>query len=665
MTVFQKGVVLVAVPLAAQAVFVAALAWFQKRYAEAQHWSLHTKQVLDSGRRIEGRVVEAQANARGFVLTDNPAIRGDPDRLAADAVRDTGDLVASVADNPEQQDRARRIAAGARDAIAFQLELFRAMDAGRRAEAARRIRTGEGKELVDRVRADLDAFLAEEGRLDAERTAAVERAGRTVTDVLVAGAAGSFLGTVWLALLFSRGISRRLEVLAENARRLPAGKALAAAVGGTDEIAEVDVAFRRMAAEVLSLTADLDARVRVRTIELDRANAALRAGEERFRSAFDDTNVAMVLMDLDNRFVRANAAFARLFGYTPDEVLKLTMADVTHPDDLAESLARRDRLVAGAGTFFLQEKRYRHRDGRTLWGLTNVSLVRGADGRPQMYVGQVQDVTERRAAEEAVSRRTAELTDANRELAAKTQENELFVYSVSHDLRGPLVNLQGFAKELAKAADALRALLADDRVAPEVRQAGLAVLDGRAARALGFIHAAVARLGGIIDALLRLSRAGRVEYRWERVDVNRLVAQVLASLQGTVAEQGATVRVGELPPAWGDATALGQVFANLVGNALTYLDPTRPGAIEVGGTTGPDGAVTYFVRDNGLGIPAAHHQKVFQLFQRVHPGVGQGEGLGLAIVARVIDRHHGTAWVESKEGEGSTFYVRVPGEPGA
>jgi PAS domain S-box-containing protein len=661
-TIFQKGVILVAVPLLAQGVFVGMVAWFQGRYSAAQYWSLHTKEVLERGLRVEAGVVEAQSEVRGYVLTGDRSFLG-PDGRSEQILGDADRLVELVADNPAQQDRARRAADRARAAVAWQAELVRQTDTGGQAAAAARIRAGEGKELVDGLRADLGEFLAAEKTLDAGRQAVLRRNRRRVNWVLIGGALASFAGTVGLAYLFSRGIGRRLDVLVENTRRLTAGAELAPEVGGRDEIAQVDRAFRRTAAEVRALRANLEDRVRERTAELDRANVALRVEEARFRSAFDDTNVAMVLTDLDNRFVRANAAFARLFGYTMDEVLGLTMADITHPDDVGDSYAQRERLLAGQASYFQMEKRYRHKDGRTLWGLTNVSLVRGPGGEPLMYVGQVQDITGRRAAAEAVRQRTADLTEANRELALKNQEVELFVYSVSHDLRGPLVNLQGFSKELQKATDALRDLFADARVPDDLREAARPVFDQKVAKALGFIQSAVGRLGGIIDALLRLSRAGRVEYRPEAVDMNRVVGQVLGSLQGTIAERRATVGAGPLPPAYGDATALGQVFANLIGNALTYLAEGRPGRVEIGGGREADGSVTYYVRDNGLGIPAAHHQKVFQLFQRVHPGVGGGEGLGLAIVARVVERHRGRVWVESAEGQGSTFYVRLPVPP--
>jgi two-component system, cell cycle sensor histidine kinase and response regulator CckA len=136
--------------------------------------------------------------------------------------------------------------------------------------------------------------------------------------------------------------------------------------------------------------------------ERKRADEDLRRSEELFRGAFEDTNVPMVVTDMDNRFVRVNAAFAAFFGYSVEEMLALDLAAVTHPDDLGESLARREELVASRATHFTLQKRYRHRSGKILWGSTNVSLVRDAEGRPLRYVGQVQDITERKLAEETL-----------------------------------------------------------------------------------------------------------------------------------------------------------------------------------------------------------------------------------------------------------------------
>jgi signal transduction histidine kinase len=250
-------------------------------------------------------------------------------------------------------------------------------------------------------------------------------------------------------------------------------------------------------------------------------------------------------------------------------------------------------------------------------------------------------------------------------LAQKNQENELFVYSVSHDLRSPLVNLQGFSQELDLACQDLRQLLDRPDVPAALRERICRVLDENVAEATHFIQTAVSRLGRIIDALLRLSRAGRVEYQPQELDLNATVRRVVEALRGTIQQRGAQVVVSDLPPCWADPSAVEQVFANLIGNAVNYLDPNRPGRIEVGSAeTGPGvnpGMRVYYVRDNGLGIPEPYQQRVFTAFQRLHGDVAPpGEGIGLALVRRAVERHGGKVWVESAAGQGSTFSITLP-----
>jgi signal transduction histidine kinase len=176
------------------------------------------------------------------------------------------------------------------------------------------------------------------------------------------------------------------------------------------------------------------------------------------------------------------------------------------------------------------------------------------------------------------------------------------------------------------------------------------------------------RSASIIDALLRISRAGRLDYQWQRVSVARTVARVLETLHAAVTDRDVAVFVGELPPAWGDPTAIEQIFANLIGNAVHHLDSSRAGRIEIGALDAPDpeGGVratrmrTYFVKDNGFGIPDARIPKLFNVFPRLDGERVHGGGMGLALVRRVAERHGGRAWVESTEGSGSTFFVSLP-----
>ncbi len=189
------------------------------------------------------------------------------------------------------------------------------------------------------------------------------------------------------------------------------------------------------------------------------------------------------------------------------------------------------------------------------------------------------------------------------------------------------------------------------------------------ATSIHYIRAGVKRLSDIIDTLLRLSRSGRAEYRWQHVDLGSVVEHVLDAMSNTIAEREAHVTIGDLPPAWGDPTQLERVFANLLSNALNYLDHERPGLIVVGyeerkAASDRSSGSTYYVKDNGVGIPERALEKVFQTFQRMHPEKAAGEGIGLTLVKRIVERHGGKIWVESTEGEGSTFFVRLPKDRG-
>jgi signal transduction histidine kinase len=243
----------------------------------------------------------------------------------------------------------------------------------------------------------------------------------------------------------------------------------------------------------------------------------------------------------------------------------------------------------------------------------------------------------------------------------KDQENELFVYSVSHDLRSPLVNLQGFSQELSLVMKDLGGLVAESDLPEARKERARKLIERDAAESIGFIQSAVTRLASIIDALLRLSRAGRVEYRSQKNEVHAIVNRVVSAMNDSLARKKAEVAVHPLPSCWGDPTAVEQIFANLIGNAVNYLDPSRPGKIEVGVLEEDNTPfTTYYVKDNGLGIPEAQQPKVFVAFQRLHPGVAPGEGIGLALVRRVVERHGGRIWLESTPGVGTTFFVSLP-----
>jgi signal transduction histidine kinase len=261
--------------------------------------------------------------------------------------------------------------------------------------------------------------------------------------------------------------------------------------------------------------------------------------------------------------------------------------------------------------------------------------------------------------EERVVERTAALAAANVVLAQKNEEVEAFVYIVSHDLRAPLVNIQGFASEISRSCASLEETLRDGALPPDIETAALSIVREDIAGALGYINASTMKFQRLIDTLLLLSRTGRQELRFEEADVQAIVDSTIASLRQTIQGSGSEVVVEALPSLRGDITAIGQVFANLISNALKYLQPGRPGHIVVGGEI-VDGLAHYWVRDNGAGIPASAQPRLFQVFQRFHPDLASGDGMGLAIVKRIIERHGGRVWALSEEGVGTTFHVELP-----
>ena len=244
-------------------------------------------------------------------------------------------------------------------------------------------------------------------------------------------------------------------------------------------------------------------------------------------------------------------------------------------------------------------------------------------------------------------------------MQAKTEELEQIVYVTSHDLRSPLVNIQGFTSETRRSLDEIRSVLEREDLPPAARDALTAIIQREMPEALGHIVASANRMDSLLSGLLRLSRVDGAPLEVEELDMAWLVSGVVPAFALRIREAGALVEVGELPPCRGDRSQVDQVFTNLIGNALQYLDPARNGIIKVSGTRN-DGQVTYSVTDNGVGIAPEYHEKVFDLFHRLDPGAGSGEGLGLAIVRRIVKRHGGEVWVESEPGKGSTFFVSLP-----
>ena len=399
--------------------------------------------------------------------------------------------------------------------------------------------------------------------------------------------------------------------------------------------------------------------------ERRRAEHELRESEERFRLLVDSTtDYAIFMLDPGGYVASWNPGAERIKGYSADEIVGRHFSTFYTPEAIATGWPQHELVEAARVGRFEDEGWRVRKDGSRLWANVVITALRGANGELRGYAKVTRDMTQRKAHEERITRlsreleqRVVQLDRTNRELSQRNAENESFVYSVSHDLRSPLVNLQGFSHELQTAAVALENLLSQPDVPTRVQREATALLSGDLVESLGFIRNAVTHLSNIIDGLLRLSRVGRIEYEAKPVDVNRVVADILSAMHTTVTASGARVDVMPLPTVRGDRNAIGQIFANIIGNALKSFDQQRPGVIEIASTT--DEVPVFSIRDNGIGIPAEYRSKIFQVFQHVHTAKNRGEGMGLAIVRRIVERHGGKIWFESRRDEGTTFFFTL------
>jgi len=237
--------------------------------------------------------------------------------------------------------------------------------------------------------------------------------------------------------------------------------------------------------------------------------------------------------------------------------------------------------------------------------------------------------------ERRITERTAQMEAANKEL-------ESFSYSVSHDLRAPLRAVIGFSK-----------LLIEDHGGQ---------VDDEARRKLGVIQSEAQRMGLLIDDLLAFSQLGRKAMKMAELDMTALARTTYQGLNGQHGEPQAELHLGSLPHAKGDRVLLGQVWANLLANALKFSSKQEKPLIEVSAISDEKEHV-YFVRDNGAGFDPRYQSKLFGVFQRLHNASEfPGTGVGLALVQRIVVRHGGRVWADSKPGEGATFYFTLPKE---
>lgn len=358
-----------------------------------------------------------------------------------------------------------------------------------------------------------------------------------------------------------------------------------------------------------------------------------RESDSRLMAVLDTVVDAVITINEHGIVQSFNRAAVRIFGYEVNEVLgrkvNILMPEPYHSQHdvyLRNYLSTGIRRIIGIG----REVVGKRKDGTTF--PMELAVSEAWVGEQRIFTGIIRDISERRQAEHERERLIAELE-------SKAAEMERFTYTVSHDLKSPLITIRGFLGLIEKdvaAGDAKR--LKED---------------------IAHIQEAVRRMQLLLDELLALSRIGRLTTPPQDIPMSELAREAVHQVGGQIAERGVQVTIApDLPTVHGDYPRLLEVLQNLVDNAVKFLGDQAEPLVEIGARQEGEETV-FFVRDNGTGIDPRYHQKIFGLFERLSADT-EGTGIGLALVKRIVEVHGGRIWVESALGQGSTFCFTLP-----
>jgi PAS domain S-box-containing protein len=370
--------------------------------------------------------------------------------------------------------------------------------------------------------------------------------------------------------------------------------------------------------------------------------AHLKTAEEldQLRQVIDNASAVIYMRDLQGRYLLVNHQFELLFNVRKESIVGLTAHDL-FPREVADKFWANDLKALERGVPIQVQEVAPRPDGPHTY-ITVKYPIMDSDGRPCALCGISTDITDITRAEQQISALVTGLEtrvkQRTAELEASTRELDAFAYSVSHDLRAPLRAVAGFSEIL---------------LGEHASQ-----LDATGRDYLGRVIAATDHMSDLIDALLELSLAVRVELLRRPVNLGDLARDILDDLSSAEPERDVETVIEDLPVA-GDEQLLTLVLRNLLSNAWKFTAGSTPSRIHVG-SIGTEDRRTYFVADNGAGFDARYAGKLFTPFQRLHSAEEfPGTGIGLAIVARIIARHGGHTWARSAPGRGATFYFTL------
>ncbi|ATB35158.1 PAS domain-containing sensor histidine kinase [Cystobacter fuscus] len=373
------------------------------------------------------------------------------------------------------------------------------------------------------------------------------------------------------------------------------------------------------------------------------AEAERRRTELRFQRIVEAAQEGLWMIDGARRVTYVNRFAAELLGYTPEEIIGRDLYEFLGQEEVRRTQETIEVQRQGQ-TVLINEFKMLHKDGTHIWTMISTCPLNDEGGSYEGSLAIVIDIRHRREAEQQVHQLNAQLerriAERTAQLEFSNRELEAFAYSVAHDLRTPLRSISNFTLALTEdCADKLDAT-------------GLDYVQR--------IRAASRRMADLIDGILSLSRVNRTEFIETDVDLSTLAHTIREQLQRWQPQRTARFHIQEGLVDRGDAQLLGAMLENLLGNAWKFSRGREVAEIEFGTLPPREGPRVYFVRDNGDGFDMEYQKKLFGVFQRLHTQQEfEGNGVGLATVQRIIQRHGGDVWGEGRVGQGATFYFTL------
>ena len=383
-----------------------------------------------------------------------------------------------------------------------------------------------------------------------------------------------------------------------------------------------------------------------------RVQEEILKSEERFRLLYERSPLGYQSLDKDGFYIEVNPALAEMLGYDRGEMIGKWFGDVL-TDEGRKLFKESFPGFKAAGSTKNTKYEMVRKDGSCIHVEIDGRVGYNQDGSFKQTHCVLRDITKLKKSQEERERLLSIVAGANREL-------ESVIRVISHDLRSPLVNINGFSHELAGDCKRIKEFFDSSDLSTDSKKKILPILEEHVPQSLDYIIKSTEKMDKLLGSLSRLSKIGKADITIRRLDMNVIVESIVKTMQFQIQEVRAEITCGDLPDCMGDEMQVNQVFSNLLNNALKYLDPERDGRINISGKV-EAGQSIYCVEDNGVGIAKNNQGSVFELFYRTHTKTDiEGEGVGLSVVARILDRINGEARLESEEGKGSRFFISLP-----